>query len=162
MAGPQKLRVMDVMDRTVRSHGPRPALRVKRNGFWQTITWGDYHKQVRRVARALIAIGAQPSQGVVIIGYNSPEWFFADIGAIYAGTVPAGIYTTSSAEQCEYIAGHCDAIVAFVDDREQLAKFVEIRDRLPRLKAIVLMHGEPNVSGVYTWTRFLELGLNTT
>ena len=152
---------MDVMDRTVRSHGPKPALRVKRGGFWQTHTWGDYHKQVRRVARALLAIGAQPGQGVVIIGYNSPEWFFADVGAIYAGTVPAGIYTTSSPEQCEYIAGHCEAIVAFVDDREQLAKFVAIRDRLPTLKAIVLMHGEPDVGGVYTWTRFLELGLNT-
>ena len=28
-----KLRVMDVLERTARSHGPRPALRARRQGF---------------------------------------------------------------------------------------------------------------------------------
>ena len=160
--GTQKLRVMDVFDRTVRSHGPKPALRVKRHGSWVTTTWGEYHKHVRQVARALMSLGVQPGNGVAIIGYNSPEWFFANVGAIYAGAVPAGIYTSNSAEQCEYIARHCEAAVVFVDDKEQLAKFLEVRDRLPALKALVLMHGETSGKGVHTWTKFLEFGLNTT
>lgn len=165
-AGALKLRVMDVLDRAARSHGPKPALRVKRGngvGSWQSISWGEYHKQVRQVARALIALGTQPGSGVAIIGYNCPEWFFADIGAIYAGAIPAGIYTTSSPEQCLYIANHCEASVVFVDDTSQLAKFLQVRDRLPSLRALVLMHGEPApMPGVYSWPRFLELGLNAT
>ena len=162
-AGPQqKLRVMDVFDRTVRSHGPKPALRFKRHGAWQTITWSEYHKQVRQVARALISLGTKAGSGVAIIGYNCPEWFFADVGAIYAGAVPAGIYTTNSAEQCEYIASHSEAAVVFVDDEEQLAKFLAVRSRLPTIKALVLMHGESSVPGVYSWSKFLGLGLNTT
>ena len=151
---------MDVFERTVRAHGPKPALRVKRNGAWQTITWIDYHKQVRQVARALISLGTQPGQGVAIIGYNCPEWFFADIGSICAGAVPAGIYTTSSPEQCEYIANHCEAAVVFVENQEQLAKLLAVRGRLPALKAIVVMQGESSTPGVYGWTKFLELGLN--
>jgi long-subunit acyl-CoA synthetase (AMP-forming) len=158
----QKLRVTDVLERTVRSHGPRPALRVKRNNAWKTTTWNEYRHQVRQVARALMAVGTQPGQGVCIIGYNCPEWFFADIGAIYAGAMPAGIYTTSSPEQCEYIANHCEAAVAFVENQEHLAKFLGIRGKLPSLKALVLMQGETNAAGVYSWTKFLELGLNTT
>jgi len=157
----QKLRVMDVLERTVRTHGPRPALRVKRNGSWKTTTWDEYRHQARQVARALISLGTQPGRGVCIIGYNCPEWFFADIGAIYAGAVPAGIYTTSSAEQCEYIANHCEASVVFVENQEQLAKFLAVRSKLPSLKALVLMQGESNAPGVYSWTKFLELGLNT-
>src|SRR5687767_4386544 len=156
-----KLRVMDVFERTVRSNGPKPALRVKRNGSWKTTSWDEYRQQVRQVARALIAVGARAGEGVCIIGYNCPEWFFADVGAIYAGTVPAGIYTTSSPEQCEYIANHCEASVVFVENQEQLAKFLAIRSRLPNLKALVLMHGEANQAGVYSWSRFLELGLRT-
>ena len=156
-----KLRVMDVFERTVRSHGPKPAMRVKRNGAWRTTSWDEYRQQVRQVARALIAVGAQPGAGVCIIGYNCPEWFFADIGAIYAGLVPAGIYTTSSPEQCEYIANHCEAPVVFVENQEQLSKFLAIRSRLPNLKALVLMHGETNQAGVYSWTKFIELGLRT-
>jgi long-subunit acyl-CoA synthetase (AMP-forming) len=159
--GATKLRVMDVLERTARTHGPRPALRVKRNGSWKTTTWDEYRHQVRKVARALISLGTPPGRGVCIIGYNCPEWFFADVGAIYAGAVPAGIYTTSSPEQCEYIANHCDAVAAFVENQEQLAKFLAIRANLPNLKALVLMQGESNTQGVYSWTKFLELGLNT-
>jgi len=165
MAGPQtqtpKLRVMDVLERTARSHGPKPALRAKRNGAWKTTSWDEYRQQVRHVARALISLGTRPGAGVCIIGYNCPEWFFADIGSIYAGAVPAGIYTTSSPEQCEYIANHCEASVVFVEDQEQLAKFVAVRGRLPNLKALVLMRGESNTPGVYSWAKFLELGLGT-
>jgi long-subunit acyl-CoA synthetase (AMP-forming) len=156
-----KLRVHDVFERTVRSHGPRPALRVKRNGGWKTFSWNEYRQQVRQVARALITLGTQPGRGTCIIGYNCPEWFFADIGSIYAGLVPAGIYTTSSPEQCEYIAGHCEAPVVFVEDKEQLSKFLAIRPKLPELKALVLMRGESTERGVYSWSKFLELGLNT-
>jgi long-subunit acyl-CoA synthetase (AMP-forming) len=160
-ANAPKLRVMDVLEHTVRSHGQKPALRVKRHGAWQTFTWTDYHNQVRQVARALISLGTQPGRGVAIIGYNCPEWFFADIGAIYAGAIPAGIYTTNSPEQCEYIASHCEASVVFVENEEHLAKFLSVRDRLPALKALVLMQGESSTPGVFSWTRFLDLATKT-
>ena len=124
-------------------------------------TWEDYRRQVRQVAKSLMAVGVQPGAGVCIIGYNCPEWFFADIGAIYAGAVPAGIYTTSSPEQCQYIAGHCEAPVVFVEDREQLAKFLAVRSKLPALQAIVLMNGASSEQGVYSWSAFLELGNRT-
>ena len=156
-----KLRVMDVFERAVRSHGPKPALRVRRGGAWRTYTWTEYHQQVRQVARAIIAVGGKPGSGTCILSYNSPEWFFADIGSIFAGLVPAGIYTTSSPEQCQYIAGHCDASVVFVEDQSQLDKFLAVRGKLPALKAIVLMQGDTTAPGVHTWTKFLETGLNT-
>jgi long-subunit acyl-CoA synthetase (AMP-forming) len=156
-----KLRVMDVLERTARSNGSKSALRVKRPGGWKTYSWNEYRQQVRQVARALIAIGTPPKSGICIIGYNCPEWFFADVGSIYAGAMPAGIYTTSSPEQCEYIAKHCDASVVFVENKTQLDKFLQVRDRLPNLKALVLMQGEANQPGVYSWVKFLELGLNT-
>lgn len=162
MADGNKYRVMDVFDRTVRRNGPRPALREKRNGVWHTYTFDQYHRQVRQVARAIVALGTRPGQGVAIIGYNCPEWFFADVGAIYAGAVPAGIYTTNTPEQCEYIAAHCEAAVVFVDDAEQLAKLLAVRHRLPALKGLVLMHGNSSEPGVYSWTKFLQLGLDVT
>ena len=93
-------RIIDALDRTARVHGNNPALRRKRDGAWETTTWRDYREQVRLAARALVALGVAPGEHVVILGYNCPEWFVADIGAIAAGAIPAGIYTTSSAEQC--------------------------------------------------------------
>src|SRR4029079_13855534 len=75
--------------------------------------------------------------------------------------MPAGIYATNTAEQCWYIAHHCEARVAVVEDETQLGKFFAFRDGLPALRAIVLMHGEPPANagaGVYSWRALLERG----
>src|SRR4029079_1265945 len=81
-----------------------------------------------------------------------------DLGAIYAGGCPAGIYTTNTADQCRYIAEHAEAQVAVVENEAQLAKFLEIRDKLPELKAIVMINGEHDDPNVYSWKRFVALG----
>jgi long-subunit acyl-CoA synthetase (AMP-forming) len=153
-------KVTDLLDDVVRRHGDRPALKHKRDGAWQTITWREYREQVRLAARGFIKLGLGPGQGVAIIGHNCPEWFFADVGAIAAGGVPAGIYTTSSPEQCQYIASHCDAPVVVVENREQLAKFKKVRDQLPKLRALVVMHGsvQGEGEGIYSWADLLKIG----
>jgi long-subunit acyl-CoA synthetase (AMP-forming) len=150
-------RIIDALDRTAGARCDNPALRRKRDGQWDTTTWREYREQVRLAGRALIALGVEPGEHVVILGYNCPEWFVADIGAIAAGAIPAGIYTTNTPEQCRYIAAHCDARVAFVENDAQLAKFRAVRDQLPALQALVMMHGQPDDDDVMSWAQFLEL-----
>lgn len=157
-----KRTVMQVMEATASKHGDKPALRHKKGGTWHTTTWSEYRSQVRAAAKSLIAIGLDPGKGVAIIGFNCPQWAIMDIAAIYAGGAPAGIYTTNSADQCKYIAGHCEAQVAVVENREQLEKFKEIRKDLPDLVAIVMMTGDDGDEGVYGWPQFLELGKKIT
>jgi long-subunit acyl-CoA synthetase (AMP-forming) len=151
--------VGSVLDRAGDQWPDTPAMRVKRGGRWQTTTWAQYRQQARDAAKGFIALGLQPGHGVTILGYNRPEWFLADIGAILAGGVPAGIYTTSSPEQCRYITAHCDADVAVVENRVQLDKLLAVRDSLPALRAIVVMDGapgdHPNVMG---WDELMALG----
>lgn len=149
--------VIAALERTVALHSDRPALRAKREGLWTTLTWSDYYDQVRTVARGLMALGVAPGSGVVILGFNRPQWFLADLGAIAAGALPAGIYTTSPADQCHYVASHCDARVAILEDVDQLEKFREIHLALPRLEAIVLMVGESDKPGVLSWNELLAL-----
>lgn len=144
--------VIQVFEEAVQNYGPNDALREKVNGSWQTTTWQEYAGEVDVVARAFIKLGLEPQKGVAIIGYNCREWFYADIGAIFAGGIPAGIYTTSSAEQCQYIASHCDAQIAVVENAEQLAKFKEVRDQLPELKAIVMINGSDDAEDIYSWS----------
>jgi long-subunit acyl-CoA synthetase (AMP-forming) len=153
-------RIIDAFDRTAAARAEHPALYSRRNGRWEPTTWREYRQQVRLAARALIALGVEPGNHVTIIGFNSAEWFVADIGAIAAGAIPAGIYTTNTAEQCQYIAEHCEARVAFVENAEQLAKFRAVRDQLPHLQAIVVMNAEPDGDDAISWRQFLALGMS--
>jgi len=156
--------VHEVLGETVAKYGDRAALRIKRNGSWQTITWSAYGRDVRRAGRALIKLGVQPGQGVSLIGANNPEWLIADVGAIFAGAMPAGIYTTNSHEQVRYITDHCEAKVSFADTAAQVAKFVAEKDRMPRLEVVVQMHGKPAADAgggklrILGWEEFLALG----
>jgi long-subunit acyl-CoA synthetase (AMP-forming) len=155
--------VHEVLRETTKRYGDRPALRVKRDGGWRTTTWGAYEREARRVGRALVKLGIEPGKGIAIIGFNSPEWLEADIGAILAGAVPAGIYTTSSAEQVRYITDHCEAKVAFADTPEQVDKFVVEQERMPHLEVVVQMLGRPKDAQrgrlrVLAWDELLALG----
>ncbi len=150
--------VSEVLAETVKIHGARPALKVKRGGSWQTTSWDDYSKQARRAARAMMKLGLAPKESVVLIGFNSPEWVIADVGAILASGVPAGIYTTNTPAQCRYIAAHSEARIAFAENDMQVKKFLAVKSELPRLVAIVQMLGEPKAEGVLSWERFLAEG----
>ncbi len=151
--------VLEVLERNVRELGDRPAMRFRDgDGNWQAITWAEYGRGVDQVARGLIELGLEPGGGVAILASNRPEWFLASIGAIAAGGVPAGIYTTSTEEQCAYVARHCEAAVAVVENEERLAPFIEHRDQLPALKAIVLLDGAAGAPGVLGWSELLERG----
>lgn len=157
--------VHHVFAATVKRFGDRPALRVKRDGDWQTTTWRGYLDACREVARALMTLGVSAGEGVAILGANTPEWLIADVAAIFAGAYPAGIYGTSSPAQARYIADHCDARVAFADTAEQVAKLVEEEANLPKLAVVVQMFGEPaKAKGrlrVISWKDLLVLAKDT-
>ena len=152
------VRISDALDRTARDHADLPALCWKEDGRWESLTWSGYRQQVHLAARGFLALGVEPGKGVAIIGANCPEWLVADLAAIHAGALPSGIYATCTAEQCEYVARHCEAQVAVVENAEQLAKFLSVSDALPQLRAIVQMHGEPAAAGVIAWPDLLRRG----
>ncbi len=156
--------VHEVLAETMKKYGERPAMRVKRDGGWRTTTWNAYGKDARRAAKSFIKLGVEPGKGVSLIGTNCPEWLIADVGAILAGGMPAGIYTTNSAEQVRYITDHCEARVSFADTPQQVAKFVAEKNRLPRLETVVQMLGTPDENAgkgklkVLSWSEFLAAG----
>jgi long-chain acyl-CoA synthetase len=132
------------------------AYQAKIDGRWQPTTFKTYADQVRTAARALIALGFPAGGKVTILGFNRPEWVIFDHAAMMAGGVPAGIYTTCSADEVQYIVHHSDSVVVLVENAEQLAKVKAKRSELPRLEWIVTMRGATGTGDdVLTWDDFL-------
>ena len=153
-----KKTVMKAMAETVREFSQLPAMKYKVDEEWQAISWQDFEVRVRVTARAFLRLGLEPGEAVAIIGNNRPEWLVANLAAIYAGGVPAGVYQTASPEQCRYIADHSGAAIAVVEDRAQLEKFNQVRAELPSLTAIVMMDGSDEEPDVHAWEELRGLG----
>jgi long-subunit acyl-CoA synthetase (AMP-forming) len=154
--------VMQALERAVARSADTIALRRKREGTTEETTWKQYEANVRATAKALIAAGVQPREGVAIVGFNAPEWVYADLGAIWAGAIPAGIYTTASAEQAAYVVHHCEARIAFVDSPAQANKLLEAKASMPKLERIVQWGGaKVDDATVETWDDFIASGKDT-
>lgn len=165
-ASAKPITVVDLFQQAVSKYPDGEAIKVERNKKWKSWTWTEYLNDVMCASRAFIKLGLQPFESVAIISFNSPEWFIGNMGAIFAGAKGAGIYTTNNPELCHYISEHSEARVALVENLHQLEKFLEIRDKLPLLNAIVLMEGEvpshanngKSKAKVYDWAGFMQLG----
>jgi long-chain acyl-CoA synthetase len=137
--------------------GSAPAYHVRGATGWEATSWQDYAADVRRAGAALIALGVEAGQPVCILGANRPEWVIFDVGAMAAGAIPAGIYTTSSPAECAYILNHCEAPVILVENEAQWQKIASVRPQLPHLRYVVVMRdgGAVNDPMVIPWERFL-------
>ena len=125
-------------------HRPNaPAYHVKDGGRWKATSWGEYVKQVRVAARALISMGVGGKHGngasegascVCILGFNRPEWAIFDFAAMAAGAAPAGIYTTCSPPEVAYIVNHTEAKVVLVENESQWEEIKEEREKPPQAR----------------------------
>jgi long-chain acyl-CoA synthetase len=123
------------------SNPSKIAYQAKLDGRWQPTTWKTFADQVRTAARALMALGFPAGGKIAILGFNRPEWVIVDHAAMMAGGAAAGIYTTCSPDEVQYIIHHSEAHAVIVEDAGQLAKVAARRDKLPLLRWIVMMRG---------------------
>jgi long-chain acyl-CoA synthetase len=113
------------------------AMRKKDFGVWKEYTWRDAYVNVRYLSLCFLHLGLQRGDKVAIIGENEPEWFWAEFAAQAAGGISVGIYTDMVPEQVEFMFSHSESVIAVANDQEQVDKFLEIRDKIPRLKKII-------------------------
>uniref|UniRef100_H0YQ21 Long-chain-fatty-acid--CoA ligase ACSBG2 n=1 Tax=Taeniopygia guttata TaxID=59729 RepID=H0YQ21_TAEGU len=152
--------VHQLLQESVNKYSDYYALASKKDGQWIKLTYKMYYDECWKAAKSFLKLGLERFHGVGILGFNSAEWFIADIGAILAGGLAVGIYTTNSPEACHYVAENCSANIIVVENHKQLQKILEIEHRLPHLKGIVQYREEikekrPNL---YSWREFMELG----
>ena len=122
----------------------RPAMRFVQDGVWQAVSWAEYGSSVREVAAGLVALGIEAGDRVGILAANQPRWHVADVGVLAAGAVSVPAYPTGAASQVAHVLGHSGSRVCFVGDRDQLAKLLLARPRLPALERVVMLREPPD------------------
>jgi long-chain acyl-CoA synthetase len=122
----------------VDKYGDRVALRDKDFGVWQEISWNEYCRHVRHFCLGLIELGLSRGDHVSIFGENEPEWLYADLAVQSAGAVAVGVYPTNPAKEACYVIGHSESIFVVCDNQEQVDKVLEVKDKLPLLRKIMV------------------------
>ena len=90
----------------------------------------------------LVKLGLKRGEVVSILAETVPEWLYADMGTMGAGGVSNGIYPTDSAKQVDYILNDSRSRFLFVENEEQLDKFIEVRERCPTIAKVFVFDME--------------------
>ena len=99
-------------------------------------------KPSRAVGLGLVRLGFAPGETASVLANTRREWLYADLGVLGAGGVCSGIYPTDASTQVEYLMADSRSVYLFVEDEEQLDKALEVRERLPLLRNIVVFDME--------------------
>jgi long-chain acyl-CoA synthetase len=116
------------------------ALREKDQGIWKRYSWAHYYTKAREVAHGLMSLGVKPGDRIAIASEDTPEWYYADLGAQMIGAIVVGIYPTNPWPELQYIVRHSGARVVIAGDQEQTDKVLDAVANgpgLPDLEAIV-------------------------
>ncbi|MCP4897993.1 MAG: long-chain fatty acid--CoA ligase [bacterium] len=117
----------------------------------------EYLERTAGLAAGLEKLGVGPGARVMILSDNRPEWHMADLATIDLGAADVPIYGTLTPTQIAYQAKDSGAMAAIVENREQMSKFIEVKDQCPDLKHLIQIEGETE-AGVMTLDEVVDSG----
>jgi long-chain acyl-CoA synthetase len=137
-SGTGSMTMADLLPLAAERFAGEPALKHKVGDEWVETSYAELGRAVRETALGLIDLGLEHGDKVSILSHTRPEWTHANFAILSAGLVSVSIYQTNSAEECHYVLEHSESRAVFLEDAEQLAKVLSVRDRLPKLEHIVI------------------------
>ncbi|MDT7834620.1 AMP-dependent synthetase/ligase [Aquabacterium sp. OR-4] len=126
----------------VQEMGDAVMMRQKDLGLWRSYSWNEVASIVTEIGAGLASLGYQPGEVISVLSNTCREWVWTDLAGLSMGGAVNGIYPTDAAVQVQYLCADSGSVFLFVEDDEQLDKWLEMREQLPRLRKVVVFDME--------------------
>ena len=140
--------------------GERTAYMHKPENEYLSITFNEAKDSVQKIAAGLSSVDIKKGDKVALISPNRYEWAFADFAIISLGAITVPIYPSLMPEQVQYILVDSEAKVVLCSDKDQYDKVVQVREKCPNLKSIVVMDDIPEDDKHISLKKLMEDGSN--
>lgn len=133
-----RLLISSLVDHAGRYHATTEITSVETDGSISRSNWGEVQSNSKKLASALTKMGLKPSARCATIAWNNKRhleiYFGVSGGQFVCHTINPRLFP----EQLVYIVNHAEDEVLFID-ATFLPLVAALKDKLPTLKAIVLM-----------------------
>ena len=118
-----------------------------------------FFERTAAMARGLEKLGIDRGDRIMLLSDNRPEWHMTDLAIADLGAVDVPIYGTLNPTQIAYQAKDSGARAAVVENPDQMAKFLEVKDQCPDLELLIQVEGPPS-AGVLAMEEVINSGTN--
>jgi long-chain acyl-CoA synthetase len=123
----------------VEKWGERVAMREKNFGVWESYTWNDFDRHARTIAAGLLHYDIKPDDVVGVLSEDNKEWAFIDMAVMMVGGIVNGVYPTYQHVQAAHILIDSNTKYLFVENEEQLDKYLQIADELENINKVFVL-----------------------
>lgn len=120
--------------------GPDTVIAARKTGpgRWDTITAGEFHRNVITSAKGLLALGIDKGDAVSIFSATRYEWGVLDFALAAIGAVAVPIYDTDSASQAQSIIADAEVKMIVVDNQERYERVESVSSSCPSLRHVLM------------------------
>jgi long-chain acyl-CoA synthetase len=120
---------------------------------WRRYSGTECLRQIDTYSQALMDRGVERGDVVAIIGCNSAEWLFLDMGTQQIGAILVPMFPTISDDDFSFIMTETKAKLCFVSDPMVLRRMEKLRSNLPALRELHDLQGRADPDG---WQKTLS------
>ncbi|MGE4569341.1 MAG: long-chain fatty acid--CoA ligase [Bacteroidales bacterium] len=147
-------RVFDLLDLYRQRDKMTHALAGKQNGEWIVYSSKEYLSIAEDFALGLLALGVQPSDRVVTVTNNRPEWNFTSMAVAQIGAVHVPVNVSQSLDEFLYIFRHAMPRVLFVADAATYRRLKPLAEQA----SIELIYTYTKIEGMPYWEELTQKG----
>ena len=135
----------------------KTAMLVKRDAKYQPVTWSEIRRDANRVAAALVAIGIEPGDRVVLVSKNRYEWIVCDLGIQLARAVNVPVHASLAGAQVAYQIVDSGAKAVIVSGPDQAEKLVDQATRFAKSTRFLSLDPCPKPIGPFSVSLLSDL-----
>ena len=126
----------------VKEMGDAPMMRQKDLGIWRAYSWNEVARISAEIGAGVVSLGFEPGETASVLSNTNREWVWTDLALLSMGGVCNGIYPTDAASQVQYLCTDSKSVYLFVENDEQLDKFLEVGAQLPDIRKVIVFNTE--------------------
>jgi long-chain acyl-CoA synthetase len=132
----------------VRRWPERPAIRARKAGKWEAVTFQALWRRVGELTMGLRNAGVTKDDRVLVVAANGPEIVYAELAAVACRALSAVLHPRYTTPVLRHVLESAQPRVAIVESGEPLARYLEAREHVAeRVKVISFGDGVPGPRG---------------
>ncbi|MGI9296788.1 MAG: AMP-binding protein [Gammaproteobacteria bacterium] len=146
-----------VLRRNAKTFGDETALREKKFGIWNSLSWKQYARRTEHLALAFADMGIGKGDVVAILGGNGCYWLCGALAAQCCGATSFGVYGDAAGEEARRQIAHTGAKIVVAEDEEQADKLLPPGGAIPIPEVRKILYNDPRGMRKYDDPRLLSM-----